>query len=193
MSSVMVCFSKICGDAIGGGKEKELAEKGNRRENDGMLSCCCVASPVGRLTLAAEEKTLVGLWMEGQRFFGEPFSVLPPCGAAVGVLAEACGWLNAYWDGRHPDVGDLPLGLHGSLFRQRVWRELLSIPYGETRSYGELAARLGSSPRAVGGAVGHNPISIIIPCHRVVGAGGALTGYAGGEARKRLLLRHERE
>lgn len=164
-----------------------------KRENEGMLSCCRVASPLGMLTLAAEKEQLVGLWMEKQRFFGEPFAVLPPCGAVVGVLADARAWLEAYWAGQSPHAGDLPLDLRGTPFRQRVWRELMSIPHGETRSYGELAARLGSSPRAVGGAVGHNPISIIIPCHRVVGAGGSWTGYAGGEARKRFLLLHEQE
>lgn len=168
-----------------------LAGKGKMGENAGMLRCCCADSPVGMLYLAASDKALVGLWMEGQRFFGQPYGALPPCGAATGVLAAALEWLAAYGAGRRPDPAALPLAPCGSAFRLRVWRALLGIPYGETRTYGQLAAQLDSSPRAVGGAVGHNPISIIIPCHRVVGAGGALTGYAGGEERKRALLEHE--
>ncbi len=162
-------------------------------ENGGMLHCCCVGSPVGRLYLAESDGALVGLWMEGQRFFGQPFGTLPPCGAATGGLPAALEWLAAYWSGQQPDPAALPLAPRGSAFRQRVWRTLLGIPYGETRTYGDVAAQLGTSPRAVGGAVGQNPISIIIPCHRVVGVGGALTGYAGGEARKRFLLLHEQE
>lgn len=160
-------------------------------ENGRMLRCCCVDSPLGRLRLAAEGEALVGLWMEGQRFFGEPFGALPVCGEATGVLAEAQEWLRAYFAGEAPRAARLPLVLHGSPFRQRVWRALQEIPYGETRCYGELAAQLGSSARAVGGAVAHNPLSLVIPCHRVVGADGALTGYAGGEARKAALLRLE--
>lgn len=156
-----------------------------------MVRCCCVDSPVGVLCLAAESGALVGLWMEGQRFFGEPYDALPPCGEPCGVLAEAAAWLEAYWAGMAPSPSVLPLAPRGTAFRQRVWRALSEIPYGGTCSYGELAAALGSSPRAVGGAVGHNPISIIIPCHRVTGAGGVLMGYAGGTARQRLLLERE--
>lgn len=169
-----------------------LAGTGKMGENGDMLRCCCVDSPVGVLYLAASDRALEGLWMEGQRFFGQPFGALPPCGEAEGVLAAALEWLAAYWAGLRPDPAALPLAPRGSAFRQRVWRALLGIPYGETRTYGELAAHLGSSPRAIGGAVGHNPISIIIPCHRVLGADGAMTGYAGGEARKSLLLAHEK-
>lgn len=160
-------------------------------ENVGMLRCCCVDSPVGKLCLAAEGEALVGLWMEEQRFFGAPYGALPRCGEADGVLTEAVAWLDAYWAGRMPDPAVLPLALRGTPFRQRVWQTLLRIPYGETRSYGELAVQLGSSPRAVGGAVGHNSICIIIPCHRVTGAGGELKGYAGGTARQRLILELE--
>lgn len=160
-------------------------------ENGGMLRCCRVDSPVGALCLAAEGEALVGLWMVGQRFFGEPYGVLPPCGEPDGVLAETVAWLDAYWAGQMPAPSALRLAPQGTPFRQRVWRALAAIPYGETRSYGELAAALGSSPRAVGGAVGHNPICLIIPCHRVTGAGGVLTGYAGGTARQRWILEHE--
>lgn len=161
------------------------------RENEDMLRCYCVDSPVGKLCLAAEGAALVGVWMEGQRFFGAPYGVLPPVAEPCGVLAAAAAWLEDYWAGREPSPLALPLAPQGTAFRQRVWRALAEIPYGETRGYGELAAQLGSSPRAVGGAVGHNPISIIIPCHRVTAVGGALIGYAGGTERQRLLLERE--
>lgn len=156
-----------------------------------MLRCSAYVSPVGTLCLAAEGGSLVGLWMEGQRFFGAPFGALPdPC-APMGAAAEAVRWLDAYFGGERPSPADLPLAPRGTPFRRCVWQELCRIPYGETLSYGELAARVGSSPRAVGGAVGCNPIALIIPCHRVVAADGGLGGYAGGEARKRYLLAHE--
>lgn len=157
-----------------------------------MLRCATYASPVGTLYLATEGAALVGLWMEGQRFFGAPYGVLPEPSAPVGVSAEVARWLDAYFGGSRPAPSELPLAPQGTSFRRRVWQELVRIPYGETVSYGELAARLGSSPRAVGGAVGRNPIALIIPCHRVLGADGGLGGYAGGAARKRYLLAHER-
>jgi methylated-DNA-[protein]-cysteine S-methyltransferase len=101
-------------------------------------------------------------------------------------------WLGAYFAGRKPGIGDLPLAPNGSAFRWSVWKELLAIPYGEVATYGDIAERIGcKSAQAVGGAVGHNPISIIIPCHRVVGRNGSLTGYAGGLDRKRKLLELE--
>lgn len=147
-------------------------------------------SPLGLLTLASDGDALTGLWVEGQKYFGL-FPEPPLTEDALPVFREARRWLEAYFAGERPDPRALPLAPQGSPFRHRVWQLLLDIPYGETAAYGELAARLGSSPRAVGGAVGHNPISLIIPCHRVLGAGGALTGYAGGLERKLWLLRHE--
>ena len=107
------------------------------------------------------------------------------------MLAAARRWLDAYFAGERPDVAGLPLAPRGTAFQRRVWSALLAIPYGETRTYGELAAALGSSPRAVGSAVGKNPISVIVPCHRVLGADGSLTGYAGGLDRKRAILELE--
>jgi len=149
-------------------------------------------SPLGPLTLASDGEDLTGLWLEGQKYFAAGLE--PEAGEAPGlpVFRETAEWLERYFAGR-PLPPLPPLALQGSEFRRSVWEKLLDIPYGQTRSYGELAEALGSSPRAVGGAVGHNPISILIPCHRVVGAHGGLTGYAGGVEKKRFLLELERD
>lgn len=158
-----------------------------------MLRCCSYQSPVGPLLLAAEESALVGLWMEGQRFFGMPYgAALPPSAEPTGVLCEAVAWLEAYFAGECPAAEEVPLAPFGTEFQQRVWRELGGIPYGVTCTYGALAQRLSSSARAVGGAVSRNPLSIVVPCHRVVGSAGRLGGYAGGIVRKQYLLEHER-
>ena len=147
-------------------------------------------SPLGSLLLAADQTGLTGLWFGGQKYFpsfsdGDFFENETP------VLTEAKHWLSLYFSGKEPDF--LP-SLHpqGSSFRQAVWNVLLTIPRGQTMTYGEIARRLNvRSAQAVGGAVGHNPISILIPCHRVVGSDGSLTGYAGGLARKEWLLHLE--
>ncbi len=149
------------------------------------------ASPLGELLLAAGDGALVGLWFAGQARFRElPGLVLgrqAPGPADAAALDAACRWLDRYFAGREP--GPLPpMRLGGSPFRKRVWEALLRIPRGQTRSYGQLAAELGSSARAVGGAVARNPISILVPCHRVLGAKGRLTGYAGGLDKKEQLL-----
>ena len=107
------------------------------------------------------------------------------------MLRRARCWLDDYFAGKNPDASALPLSPKGTAFQRAVWQELRKIPYGETESYGALAARLGSSARAVGSAVGRNPLSIIIPCHRVLAADGGLTGYAGGLENKKKLLRLE--
>lgn len=157
-----------------------------------MLHCCSYLSPVGTLCLAAEGAALVGLWMENQRFFGLPYgAALPMPKKPSGVLSEAVAWLEAYFAGECPAQADLPLAPHGTAFQQQVWRELRCIPYGETCTYGALAQRLSSSARAVGGAVGRNPLCLVVPCHRVIGANGSLGGYAGGSSRKLYLLEHE--
>lgn len=144
-------------------------------------------SPLGGITLAGDDDALLGLWFDGQRHFG---STLPPW-AAVGepaCIRAAKRWLDCYFSGRQPDFMP-PLRWADTPFRQAVWRQLLAIPYGGTVTYGQLASKLGiGSARAVGGAVGRNPISLIVPCHRVVGANGHLTGYAGGTERKCALL-----
>jgi len=146
-----------------------------------------VASPLGPLTLAARDGALIGLWLENQKNFaaGIDHAVEAPEAAP---FSQAVGWLQAYFSGQAPASVDFPLKPAGTVFQRRVWHALLDIPWGETRTYGALARQLGSSARAVGAAVGCNPISIIIPCHRVVGADGSLTGYAGGLENKRKLL-----
>ena len=156
-----------------------------------MILTAHYASPLGGITLAGEGDALVGLWLDGQKHFA---STLGP-GVAEGwlpVFDETRRWLDVYFSGSAPDFTPR-LDLHGTPFRLAVWRALLDIPYGETVSYGELARRLGvRSARSVGGAVGHNPISLIVPCHRVIGADGSLTGYAGGLDLKARLLRMEK-
>lgn len=151
-----------------------------------------VASPLGRLTLASDGEALTGLWLDGLKYFAATLHA-PADEREVPVFAETRRWLSEYFAGIRPDFTPL-LRPEGSPFRRAVWELLLAVPYGERVSYGELAAmyreRYGAqtSPRAIGGAVGHNPVSLIIPCHRVVGSGGALTGYAGGTERKAFLL-----
>jgi methylated-DNA-[protein]-cysteine S-methyltransferase len=146
-------------------------------------------SPVGLLTVAANDEAVTGLWMEGQKYFGKTLPHEPQWKAAP-ALAKASAWLDSYFAGEHPDFVP-PLAPKGTLFQQAVWKELLAIPYGELVTYGDIAKKLNSASRAVGGAVGHNPISILIPCHRVVGGNGSLTGYAGGLERKIQLLNLE--
>ena len=140
---------------------------------------CTIESPVGPLTITAEEDAITAVE------FG-PGSGPSPNG---GVLAEAAHQLTEYFNGSLR-VFDLPLVPHGTPFRLQVWEAMQAIPYGQTRSYGDLARDLDSAPRAVGGACGANPIPLIIPCHRVVGAGGALGGFSGGAGcdTKRQLL-----
>lgn len=153
-------------------------------------------SPLGIALLAADEVGLTGLWFDGQKYFA---GSLPAehMEQETPILAEAKRWLDIYFAGSQPDFFP-PLHLTGSLFRQSVWEMLLQIPYGQTTTYGEIARQLAKkrglarvSAQAVGGAVGHNEISVIIPCHRVVGTNGSLTGYAGGMDRKVKLLELE--
>lgn len=146
-----------------------------------------ISSPVGLLRMASDGTALTGLWLENQKYFAAGLAPEAQKAPALPVFRETRLWLDAYFAGKRPPA--LPsLAPAGSAFRQAVWNRLLEIPYGQIRTYGALAAELGSSPRAVGGAVGHNPISILIPCHRVLGSRGSLTGYAGGVDKKRFLL-----
>ena len=153
-------------------------------------------SPLGDILLAADSAGLTGLWFEGQKYFAlyldkeHEEKELP-------VFEEAKRWLDIYFSGKNPDF-QVPLHFTGTDFQNEVWEILYAIPYGQTTTYGEIAAQLAKkrglprmSAQAVGGAVGHKEISIIVPCHRVVGASGSLTGYAGGIEKKIELLRLE--
>lgn len=147
-------------------------------------------SPLGGITLSGDGDALTGLWFDGQKHFAETLSE-PHEERFLPVFRDAVLWLDTYFSGKQPSFTPA-LRPRGTAFRRAVWDILLTIPYGQTSSYGRVALMLGSaSPRAVGNAVGHNPISLIIPCHRVVGSGGKLTGYAGGTDRKARLLEME--
>ena len=147
-------------------------------------------SPLGGITIASDGKDLTGLWFDGQKYFADTLEKDHEA-KALPVFDQADRWLDIYFSGKAPHFTP-PLRMLGTPFRQKVWQHLLRIPYGQTMTYGEVANAIGSlSARAIGGAVGHNRISLIIPCHRVVGKGNSLTGYAGGIDRKRLLLEME--
>ena len=154
-------------------------------------------SPLGGIMLAADGEALTGLWFDGQKYFADTLDrehtekVLP-------VFKQTVRWLDIYFSGRAPDFTP-PLSMKTTQFRKAVWEIMLTIPYGKTMTYGEIADRIAKekglvrmSAQAVGGAVGHNSISLIIPCHRVVGTNGSLTGYAGGIDKKVKLLTMEK-
>ena len=152
-------------------------------------------SPVGRLTLASDGEAITGLWIAGQKYFAATLPEDTCLRPDLSVFLQAAAWLDAYF-GEEDLLSLPPLRPDGTPFRKTVWEALLDIPYGVTVTYGELAEKLQysgvyTSARAVGGAVGHNPISILVPCHRVLGADGSLTGYAGGVEVKRFLLELE--
>jgi len=147
-------------------------------------------APVGELILAANQTGLCALVLSGQKYQQRHIPDHAQAGKATDspILQDACRWLDAYFAGKRPHVEQLPLAPLGTAFQKCVWQQLLTIPYGKTTTYGKLATQLGSGAQAVGNAVGRNPISILIPCHRVLGADGSLVGYAGGLAAKRQLL-----
>ena len=146
-------------------------------------------SPLGRILLSSNENGLSGLWFEGCKYYKEGLGS-DLVEEDTPFIQDAKRWLDDYFSGKRPALS-FPLSLSGSEFRVKICRQMLSIPYGETVTYKELARREGTAARAVGTAVGHNPISIIIPCHRVIGSDGSLTGYSSGIDRKIWLLRHE--
>ena len=155
-------------------------------------------SPIGRITLASDGERLVGLWMEGQKYFGDTIPEAMVEKEDVPLFTAAKKWLERYFAGEKPTPSELPLAPIGGEFRQGVWSILQEIPYGEVITYGDIAKKMAAkmgrehmSSQAVGGAVGHNPISSIIPCHRVVGSGGSLTGFSAGVETKRKLLEWE--
>ena len=155
-------------------------------------------SPLGGITLASDGEALVGLWFDGQKYFADAIvgqSVTD--NPSLPVFADTRRWLDLYFSGMQPDFTPR-LRMLTTPFRQAVWEIMLTIPYGKTMTYGEIAKHIAGqkgipqmSAQAVGGAVGHNSISLIIPCHRVVGTNGSLTGYAGGIAKKVRLLQLE--
>ena len=155
-------------------------------------------SPLGPILLAGDGEALTGLWFQGQKYEGAGVPENAPTDETLPVFETARAWLRAYFAGEAlPELP--PLRPAGTAFQQAVWRQLMTIPYGEASTYGWLADELEpvlghpTSARAVGSAVGRNPISLMIPCHRVVGSGGSLTGYAGGLERKEFLLALEGE
>ena len=161
-----------------------------------MTYTCHYQSPLGGITLAGSGDALTGLWFDGQKYFG---NTLPKMceSKEIPVFEIAKRWLDIYFKGKAPDFTP-PLSLEATPFRRAVWEILLTIPYGKTMAYGQIANQIAEqkglskmSAQAVGGAVGHNPISLIIPCHRVVGTNGSLTGYAGGIDKKVKLLTME--
>ena len=155
-------------------------------------------SPLGGITLASDGEHLSGVWLDGQKYFKSTIKEEMHQKEDLPVLEAAKEWLKLYFDGKRPDASTLTLSPAGSKFRQEVWKLLLEIPYGQVTTYGALAAKIAEkrncasmSAQAIGGAVSHNPISIIIPCHRVIGTNGSLTGYAGGIEKKIRLLELE--
>ena len=155
------------------------------------------ASSLGGITLASDGNALTGLWFDGQKYFGSTLTQNQEQ-KKLPVFEQAKQWLTIYFDGKEPDFTP-PLSMKTTPFREAVWNIMLTIPYGKTMTYGEIVREIARqrgiermSAHAVGGAVSHNPISLIIPCHRVVGANGSLTGYAGGIDRKVKLLALEK-
>lgn len=161
------------------------------------------ASPLGAMTMACDECGLTGLWFQGQKYFGSTLWEQSSCRerqqeGGSPIFSQTKRWLDIYFAGDIPDFS-VPLHLIGNDFRKAVWSILCTIPYGTTITYGDIARKIATdrgltrmSAQAVGGAVGHNPVSVIVPCHRVIGSDGSLTGYAGGLDLKRQLLQLEK-
>ena len=154
-------------------------------------------SPLGEITLASNGETLTGLWFDGQKYYPHNLAA-ESTESELPIFTQTSKWLDIYFSGEEPDFTP-PLSLQTTIFRKAVYDILLTIPYGQTMTYGEIARIIAErqgiermSAQAVGGAVGHNPIGIIIPCHRVIGADGSLTGYAGGLDKKIALLKLEK-
>ncbi len=154
-------------------------------------------SPMGGITFSSNGKELTGLWFDGQKYFGD--KILKECEiGSLPIFEQTVRWLDIYFSGREPDFTPT-VSMETTPFRKAVWEIMLTIPYGKTMTYGQIAEKIAKqrgidkmSAQAVGGAVGHNSISIIIPCHRVVGTNGSLTGYAGGIDKKIYLLELEK-
>ncbi len=154
---------------------------------------------LGELSIVSDGESITGVWFVGQKYFEASLSEEPVFNEGLPIFAMTKDWLDRYFAGDKPLAAELPVSLCGSDFRRMIWRLLCEIPYGETVTYAKLAekaamllGRRSMSAQAVGGAIAHNPISIIIPCHRVIGSDGSLTGYAGGIEKKKILLEHEK-
>lgn len=164
-----------------------------------MTKMTSYSSPLGEMLLAAEDDKLTGAWFTDAKYFGSTLRADRTWAENDPVLKHAAAWLDAYFSRSAPDPDALNLRIEGSDFRRNVLDALRRIPYGQTTTYGAIAAEIAEqtgkrvSAQAVGGAVGHNPLTIFVPCHRVLGADGSLTGYAGGLERKQMLLRLEAE
>lgn len=169
-----------------------------------MLYTTNYFSPLGEIILAEKSSQLAGLWIQGQKYYLSTLKNKDIQKCNTPFLQQVCRWLDQYFAGEMPDISQIPLAPEGTDFQKSVWKILCGIPYGETTTYGDIAKRMacGQQPpgsvspgkmsaRAVGNAVSRNPISIIVPCHRVIGAKGNLTGYAGGLDKKIWLLTHE--
>ncbi len=163
-----------------------------------MYCSATYESPLGKITLAGHGDILVGLWLERQKYYGDTVTAELIEDDGLAVFDKTRDWLDRYFAGKKPGITELNLAPIGGEFRQAVWKILCDIPYGEVTTYGAIAKQIATlqgkatmSGQAVGGAVGHNPISIIIPCHRVIGTNGSLTGYAGGIDLKVWLLELE--
>ena len=163
-----------------------------------MIYTCKINTPLAPITASAENNALTGLWFIGQKYYPSKTDswINKP---DYPVFKELKFWIKKYFEGKNLPLQNIKLEPHGTVFQKEVWKILLKIPYGATTTYGEIAKQLAHkmglfsmSAQAVGGAVGHNPISILIPCHRVIGAAGNLTGYAGGIDKKQALLRLEK-
>ncbi len=155
-------------------------------------------SPLGELLIVSDRENIVGLWFSGEKYFLDTINGDIKRDDDSCIIRMARDWLDRYFEGNEPDISEIPLKPSGSEFRRIVWSILTEIPYGKTVTYRDVASktaermgRKSMSSQAIGGAVGHNPISVIIPCHRVIGSSGSLTGYAGGIERKKKLLELE--
>lgn len=162
-----------------------------------MIYVANYKSPIGNLLIASKNNKLIGLWIEGQKYYFSNFKDEVQQ-LDNNILLDTKKWLDKYFNKEKPSINELELNPIGSEFRQEVWKILCTIPYGKVITYNDIAKQIAHnrginkmSAQAIGGAVGHNPISIIIPCHRVVGTNGSLTGYAGGIDKKIYLLKHE--
>lgn len=164
-----------------------------------MIHTTYYNSPLGKILLASKDNKLIGLWIKGQKYYISNLKEELCENKNDEILVKTKKWLDRYFSNKKPNINELELNPIGSDFRKHVWEILCEIPYGKIITYGTIANKIAKqkgiikmSAQAIGGAVSHNPISIIIPCHRVVGTNGNLTGYAGGIDKKVFLLKHEK-